>query len=147
MRRLALRSLLILTLLLTSVLLTPLRAGADPGVTITVGPQATLLDPTLVRVPVQITCDAMEVATNQGSAELRQAVSKQLIAHGTGWEESQILCDGQPHPNSYLIWADPSGPPFTKGTATVSISAFLCDATFACQSGSSGIQSTRLSRG
>ena len=144
MRRLALRSLLILTLLPLSVLLTPLPAGADPGVTITVGASGTLLDPTLVRIPVQITCDPMEVATNQGSAELRQAVSKRLIAHGTGFEESQIVCDGVPHPNSYLIWADPSGPPFTKGNATVSISAFLCDATFVCQSGSSGIQTVQL---
>jgi hypothetical protein len=146
MRRLALRSLLILTLLPISVLLTPLPAGAEPGVTITVATQGTLLDPTLVRVPVQITCDPMEVATNQGSAELRQAVSKRLIAYGSGFEESQIVCDGLPHPNAYLIWADPSSPPFTKGSATIRISAFLCDATFICQSGSSGIQTVQLRR-
>src|SRR5262245_46405569 len=103
------RSLLLLTFAVVAVVLTPLTASAQsaPSVTITPGPEGALLDATLVRVPVEITCAPMEVDFNQGSAELRQAVSKRAIAVGRGFEDSQIVCDGTPHPNSYTFWAEP----------------------------------------
>lgn len=146
MQRRVKRSLLLFTFLVVAVVLTPLTASAQsaPTVTITPGPEGFLLDATLVRVPVEITCAPMEVEFNQGSAELRQAVSKDAIAVGRGFEDSRIVCDGTPHTNSYSLWAEPSGPPFEKGDATVDISAFLCDPSFSCQSGGSGIQVIRL---
>jgi hypothetical protein len=132
--------------LLLSVVLTPLAASAQTeGVTITVAAEGILLDPTMVRVPVEISCAPMEVSYNMGYAQLQQAVSKQLIAHGQGWEENAIVCDGMAHPNSYLIWADTSGPPFEKGDATFGASAYLCGPS-GCQSGGSGIQIIRLTR-
>ena len=135
--------LLVLMLLSISAVFIPLQASAETGVTITVGATSTLLDPTLVIVPVQITCDPMDVDYNQGYAELRQAVSKRLIAHGVGYPQDLIVCDGLPHENPYQFWADPSGPPFSKGDATVTINVYLCGSGF-CQSGSSGVQVTRL---
>src|SRR5215468_184977 len=93
------RPLVVLLMLVGGVGLTPLSAGADPGVTITVAPQAALLDPTLVRVSVEITCAPMQVGFNMGNAQLEQAVSKTQIAHGSGFEQSQIVCDGAFHPN------------------------------------------------
>src|SRR5260370_14527482 len=123
-----------------AIALTPIAAHADgPTVTITVGAAATLLDPTLVRVPVEITCTPLVVSFDQGSgADLRQAVSGR-IAFGTGSEESTIICDGTPHPNSYLVWVSTSSPaPFRQGNATVSIGAYLCSATFICESGGAG---------
>ena len=132
--------------LLLSIVLTPLAASAQTeGVTITVGAEGILLDPTLVRIPVEISCAPMEVSYNMGYAQLEQAVSKQLIAHGQGWEENAIVCDGTAHPNSYLIWADTSSQPFEKGDATFQASAYLCGSA-GCQSGGSGIQIVRLRR-
>jgi len=125
----------------------PLSAAAQTGVTVTIGADSVLLDPTLIRVPVQISCDPMDIWTDMGStAELRQAVSRQRIAHGTGVRESEIVCDGALHANAYLFWADPAGPPFSTGTATVSIRVNLCDQSFNCQDGRSGIQITRVQR-
>jgi hypothetical protein len=69
------RLLLVMTSLLISLVIVPVEANAQTGVTITVGADSVLLDPTLVRVPVQITCDPMDVRLNQGNAELGQAVS------------------------------------------------------------------------
>jgi len=122
------------------------EAGVQAGVTVTVSANSVLLDPTLVQVPVTITCDPMDVRTNQANAEMRQAVPNQLIAHGSGLAEGPIVCDGQPHSNSYLFWANTSGPPFSRGSATVSIPLVLCDASFVCQSGGSGIRVTQVRR-
>jgi len=141
-----LRLLPILISLSISALLAPLPASAEDSVTITVGADSVLLDPTLVEVPVSITCAPMDVYYNMGSAELRQAVSKQLIAYGRGYEQSPIVCDGQPHANSYLLWADPSGAPFTKGDATVFVGVYLCSPSYYCQSGNSGYQITHIKR-
>src|SRR5215470_13184828 len=107
MPRRVLRFLLVLGLLPVSVVLTPLSAGAQGGVTVTVGADSVLLDLTLVRVPVEITCQPMVVYYYQSSGQLKQAVSKQLIATGTSYNlEDPIVCDGLPHPNSDLFWAD-----------------------------------------
>ncbi len=122
------------------------EAGVQAGVTITVSADSVLLDPTLVQVPVTITCAPMEVHSHQGNAEIRQAVANQLIAFGSGFPEGPIVCDGQPHSNSYLFWVTTSGAPFARGSATVSIPLFLCDASFVCQSGSSGIRITQVRR-
>jgi hypothetical protein len=133
--------------LLLSVVLTPLDASAQTeGVITTVGAEGILLDPTLIRVPVEISCAPMEVSYDMGGhAQLEQAVSKRLIAHGQGWEENAIVCDGTAHPNTYLIWADTTSPPFEKGDATAWINAYLCGPT-GCQSGGSGTQITQLTR-
>ncbi|OXM45394.1 hypothetical protein CFP75_31085 [Amycolatopsis alba DSM 44262] len=127
--------------------MTSTLAHADEStVTITVGKAANLLDPTLVRVPVALTCPSMEVATNQGGASLRQAVSGR-IAFGSGRPEKPVVCDGTPHPNSYLIWVDTTSPaPFRVGNATAMISAYLCSPTFTCVSGGSGVQVIRVKR-
>jgi hypothetical protein len=134
------------------VLLTPLPASADPAAALTIGPEALLLDPTLVRVPVEITCGPMEVYDTYGWAELKQAVSKQEVAWGDGWIDSQPVCDGTPHPNSYLITSggilngQPSGPPFEKGDATIIAVLELCDPTWSCQRLGSGPQVIRLTK-
>lgn len=142
-----LRSALVLVALPVSLVMVPLSAEAQTGVTVTIGADSVLLDPTLIRVPVQISCEPMDVRTDMGStSELRQAVSRLRIAHGTGVRENEVVCDGTVHANSYLFWADPSGPPFGAGTATVSIRVNLCDQSFNCQDGSSGIQVTRVQR-
>ena len=127
--------------------MTPAAAHADDTtVTITVGATGALLDPTLVRVPANITCATLEVATNQGSATLKQAVYGR-IAFGSGYAEKPVICDGTPHANSYLIWVDStSRAPFRQGSATVQISAYLCSPTFTCESGGSGIQIVHLKR-
>jgi hypothetical protein len=143
-----LRSLLVASSLPVAVVaMTPMAAHADTAmVTITVGETGKLLDPTLVRVPVTITCAPLVVATDQGGANLKQAVP-QGIAFGSGFEEHTITCDGTSHPNSYLIWVNTASPGgFQPGSATVQVSAFLCSATFTCQSGASAIQVIRLRR-
>jgi hypothetical protein len=144
-------SLLALSLPVAVMTLAPVAAGADPGtLTITVGATGTLLDPTLVRVPAELTCAPMEIGSNQGSASLRQAVSGR-VAFGSGFPENPMVCDGTPHAVSYLIWVDTASPaPFRRGDATVQIGAFLCPPAPTpiadCQSGSSGVQVIRLKR-
>jgi hypothetical protein len=141
LRRVARLPLVLVPLGAVLALVPSVAVAAEPGVAITVG-AGVLLDPTLVRIPIQVTCQPMTVETNQGRADLRQAVSGR-IAFGEGWEETPIVCDGAPHPNSYLVWVDTaSAAPFRAGTATVQISAFLCSGapTFECQSGGSGIK-------
>jgi hypothetical protein len=124
-------------------------AYADaPKVTITVAATAKLLDPTLVRVPATITCAPLDVYTDQGGAELKQAVVGR-IAYGQGWREQPIVCDGKPHANNFLIWVDTASPaPFRQGNATVQASAYLCPPpptpNDACESGGSGVQVIRL---
>jgi hypothetical protein len=141
------RAMLALALPVVAMAVVPAVAHADTAeVTVTVGATGTLLDRTLVVVPVEITCAPMEVAYNQGSAQLRQAVSGQ-VAYGQGWPDSPITCDGAPHANSYRIWVDAASPaPFRQGDATVVVGAYLCSPTFVCQSGSSGPQVIRLKK-
>jgi hypothetical protein len=147
MSKLVLRSLLALSLPVAVATLLPVTAHAeDAPVTITVSASGTLLDRTLARIPVQITCAPLDVRLNQGSASLRQAVSGR-VAFGQGWEESPIICDGTPHANSYLVWVDTTSPaPFRQGNASVQVFAYLCSPTFVCQSGGSGVQTIRLKR-
>lgn len=142
------------------VLAVPLAVGAavppaahadDTTLTIAVAPTATLLDPTLVRVPVRITCAPITVGSDQGSAQLRQSVPSG-IAFGQGFREQAIVCDGRAHANSYLIWIDTGSPGgFAPGNATVQVSEFLCPppptSTTSCDSGGSGIQVIRLQPG
>ncbi len=141
------RMTLVVLLLVAGTLLTPSAAEAAPDLSITVSPTATLLDPTLVQISVQITCAPMEVDYNQGRAELRQA-SGGRIAFGDGFEDSTIICDGTPHPNSYLVWVDTaSAAPFRTGTATVRVSVYLCSPVpVSCQSGGSGFTVIRIVR-
>lgn len=147
MSKLVLRSLWVLALLGALTLAVPATAlAAEPPVTITVGTTGTLLDPTLVRIPVKITCAPLEVGSNQGAANLRQAVAGR-VAFGQGYNQNPIICDGTPHANSYLVWVDTASPaPFHQGNATVQVSAYLCSPTFVCQSGGSGIQVIRLTK-
>lgn len=82
------------------ITLAPVAADADAALlTITVGAAGTLLDPTLVRVPAELTCVPMEIGSNQGSASLRQAVSGK-IAFGSGFPKNPFVCDGTPHATS-----------------------------------------------
>jgi hypothetical protein len=106
MSKLFSRSVLALSLPVAAMTLTPMVAHADDAaVTVTVGATGTLLNRTLVRVPVEISCAPLVVQYEQGHAELRQAVSGR-VAFGSGWRESPIICDGAPHANTYLIWVD-----------------------------------------
>jgi hypothetical protein len=140
-----LRRLFVLTCVSALVALTPLSAKAQPpGVTITVGATATLQSRIVATVPVQITCGPLEVGFAQESATIEQAAGKQ-IAHGQGFSDQPIVCDGTAQPNTFTFLADPSGPPFHGGDAAVSIGLVICDpASVVCISGSSGIQIVRL---
>lgn len=148
MTRRPLRLLLMLTCVSALVALTPLSAQAQEEMTITVGPTGTLLARGVaVIVPMEITCGPIEVDPRftMADAELRQAVRRQ-IAHGFGFPEQPIVCDGTPHPNTATILADTSGPPFKKGQAVVEVSVRVGNETFCCISGGSGIQTIRLRR-
>ena len=146
MTRRLLRLLLMLTCVSALVALTPLGAQAQGEVTITVGATGTLLvRGVAATVPMEITCGPIEVDPRftMADAELRQAVKHQ-IAHGFGFPEQPIVCDGTPHPNTYTVVADASGPPFRKGDAAVEVGLRVGNETACCISGSSGVQIIRL---
>jgi hypothetical protein len=71
-----------------------------------------------------------------------EQLSKQT--HGFGFPEQPIICDGTPHPNTFTVQADTSGPPFRKGDAAVEVFVRVGNETSCCISGSSGIQIIRL---
>jgi hypothetical protein len=126
------------------VALTPLSARAQSSeVTITVGATGTLQSRIVATVPVRITCGPLEVSVVQESATIEQAAGT-AIAHGSGFSDQPVVCDGTAQPNTFTFLADPSGPPFHGGNAAVSISLFICDPSFVCVSGSSGVQIVRL---
>jgi hypothetical protein len=140
------RVLLMLTCVSALVALTPLGAQAQGEVTVTVGARGTLLARGVAAtVPMEITCGPMEVDPRftDASAELQQAV-RHRIAHGLGFPEQPIVCDGTPHPNTATIPADTSGPPFRKGDAVVEVFVRVGNETFCCPSGSSGFQIIKL---
>jgi hypothetical protein len=126
---------------------TPLSARAQStDVTITVGPTGRLQSRIVATVPVQITCGPLDVGIDQQSATIEQAAG-QRVAHGTGFADQAIVCDGTPQPNSFTFLADSSSPPFHGGDAAVNIGLFLCSPSFTCISGGSGIQIVRLTGG
>jgi hypothetical protein len=141
------RLLLVLTCVSALVALTPLGAQAQGEVTITVGARGELLlRGVAATVPVEITCGPMEVDPRftDTSAELQQAV-RHRIAHGFGFfPEQPIVCDGTPHPNTFTVEADTSGPPFRKGDAVVEVVVQVGNEEFCCPSGSSGFQIIKL---
>jgi hypothetical protein len=140
------RLLLVLTCVSALVALTPLGAQAQGEVTITVGPEGTLLlRGVAATVPMEITCGPIEVDPRftMADAELHQAVKHQ-IAHGFGFPEQPIVCDGTPHPNIATIEADTSGPPFRKGDAAAEVFVSVGNEAQCCISGSSGVQVIRL---
>jgi hypothetical protein len=146
MTRRLLRLLLMLTCVSALVALTPLGAQAQGEVTITVGATGTLLARGVgATVPMEITCGPIEVDPRftMAGVELRQAVKHQ-IAHGFGFPEQPIVCDGTPHPNTATVLADASGPPFRKGDAVAEVFVFVGNPDFCCISGSSGFQIIRL---
>jgi hypothetical protein len=125
----------------------PLGAQAQSAVTISVGSTATLSKSrVVVTVPVQITCAPIgTVFDNMGNATIEQAAGH-AIASGSGFEDQPIVCDGTPHPNTYTLSADPTGPPFHGGQASVSISVSL-DGSTGREFGSSGPQPVTLKKG
>jgi hypothetical protein len=140
------RLLLMLTCISALLALTPLGAQAQGEVTITVGATGTLLARGAgATVPMEITCGPLEVDPRftMADAELHQAVKHQ-IAHGFGFPEQTIVCDGTPHPNTATIVADASGPPFRKGDAAAEVFVRVGNETQCCISGSSGVQIIRL---
>jgi hypothetical protein len=140
------RLLLMLTSVSALVALTPLGAQAQGEVTITVGATGRLLARGAgATVPMEITCGPLEVDPRftMADAELHQAVKHQ-IAHGFGFPEQPIICDGTPHPNTATIVADASGPPFRKGDAAAEVFVSVGNETQCCISGSSGVQIIRL---
>jgi hypothetical protein len=140
------RLLLMLMCVSALVALTPLGAQAQGEVTITVGATGTLLARGAgATVPMEITCGPLEVDPRftMADAELHQAVKHQ-IAHGFGFPEQPIVCDGTPHPNTTTIVADASGPPFRKGDAAAEVFVSVGNETQCCISGSSGVQIIRL---
>ena len=147
MIRRLLRLLLMLTCVSALVALTPPGAHAQGEVTITVGATGTLLARGVAAtIPVEMTCGPIEVDPRftMTDAELNQAVKRQ-IAHGFGFfPEQPIVCDGTPHPNTYTVVADASGPPFRKGDAAVEVGLRVGNETFCCISGGSGVQVIRL---
>jgi hypothetical protein len=50
------------------------------------------------------------------------------IATGNGFaDRSAVVCDGTLHPNTITLVADPTGPPFHGGHATVQYSVLIFD--------------------
>lgn len=140
------RLLLMLTCVSALVALTPLGAQAQGEVTITVGTRGELLARGVAAtVPMEITCGPMEVDPRftDAHAELQQAVRHQ-IAHGFGFPEQPIVCDGTPHPNTATVVADDSGPPFRKGDAVVEVFVRVGNETFCCPTGRTGFQIIKL---
>jgi len=140
------RLLLMLTCVSALVALTPLGAQAQGKMTITVGAEGTLLARGVAAtVPMEITCGPLEVDPRftEAIAELQQA-AKHRIAHGLGFPEQPIVCDGTPHPNIATVMADDSGPPFRKGDAVVGVFVRVGNETFCCIVGRSEIQTIKL---
>jgi hypothetical protein len=83
-----------------------------------------------VTVPVKVTCPAVDPSyTLQGQAisvSIEQGVHK-AVAHGTGAIYGNlgtglpVVCDGTPKTVSVVVLADPTGPPFTKGWMSVTV--------------------------
>jgi len=92
-------------------------AMADNGVNLSVVPDATLTAKLEVQVTVTASCPA-GWSTMGSSVVVEQAVGKS-IAHGTGYLP-YFQCTGTDQVIPVIILADPSGPPFKKGTAIVS---------------------------
>ena len=140
------RLFLMLTCVSALVALTPRGAQAQGEMTITVGAEGTLLARGVAAtVPMEITCGPLEVDPRftEAIAELQQAV-KHRIAHGLGFPEQPIVCDGTPHPNIATVMADDSGPPFRKGDAVVGVFVRVGNETFCCIIGRSEIQTIKL---
>ena len=137
--------LLMLTCVSALVALTPLGAQAQGEVTITVGARGELLARGVAAtVPVEITCGPLDVDFTDAHAELQQAVRHQ-IAHGFGFNPEQpIVCDGTPHPSTFTVLADTSGPPFRKGDAVVEVFVRVGNETFCCPTGRTGFQLIKL---
>jgi hypothetical protein len=144
MTRQLLRWLLVLTCVSALIALTPLSAGAQSEITITVGATGTLQSRVVARVPVEITCAPTEIFFGDTGGNIMQAAGRQ-IAHGDGGVDlTSIVCDGTPHPTSFVYTADFDSPPFHGGNAVITALVSLCDVNFVCQRGESGLQTVKL---
>jgi len=99
-------------------------ALADNGVTVSVDPNATLTAKVEVVVTITASCPSGAWVMDQ-TVTIEEAVGKS-IAHGMSWSMPGIQCTGASQVIPVAILADPTGPPFKKGTAIVTarLSAF-----------------------
>jgi hypothetical protein len=94
-------------------------ALADNGVNVSVDPNATLTAKVEVVVTVTASCPSGSFPMNN-SVVIEEAVGRS-IARGTGYMAG-LQCTGASQVIAVTILADPTGPPFKKGTAIVSAS-------------------------
>jgi hypothetical protein len=92
-------------------------ALADNGVSVSIDPTATLTAKIEVVTTVTVSCPSGWFTMNQ-SVSIEEAVGKS-IARGSGYIPG-IQCSGASQVIPVTILADPTGPPFKKGTAIVS---------------------------
>jgi hypothetical protein len=98
-------------------------ALADNGVNVNVDPNATLTAKVEVVVTITASCPSGDFVMDN-SVTIEEAVGRS-IARGTGYMAG-IQCTSTSQVIPVSILADPTGPPFKKGTAIVraSLSAF-----------------------
>lgn len=125
------------------VALLPTAASAD-NMTLTIGSSGKLVAGVEVDIPTIVNCAPLPAPSDTGmsSIQLEQAVSKSLIAHGSGFWPT-VICDGSDHAATAVVFADPSGPPFKKGQAVVTgVFLQVCTTSFpfVCDSTSGGHQ-------
>jgi hypothetical protein len=139
------RTLISLAAVATSLvaLVVPGLAKADPGVSVAIGPTATLQSRVLLTVPVTVTCDPVGDFFSMSFVSVEQA-SGTKIASGSGFLPT-VTCDSAPHTYGVSVLANTTGPPFHGGQAVVSASVSLFGS-FGSEGGSAGPQ-TILVRG
>jgi hypothetical protein len=103
-------------------------APASAAVTVTVPATADLTARLLVVVPVTVTCGPYEVTPPFASlnVQLSQAVKKHIATGQVffGMGTAFLTCDGVPHTYTANVMANASGPPFNKGNALITATAF-----------------------
>jgi hypothetical protein len=137
------RALMLLAVAATTLiaLIVPGLAHADPGVTVAIGPTATLQSRVLLTVPVTVTCEPIGDFFGMSFVSVEQASGRQ-IARGSGFIPT-VTCDSAPHAYLVSVLADASGPPFHGGQAVVTAVVSLFGS-LGSESGSAGPQSASV---
>jgi hypothetical protein len=108
----------------------PPPAGSTNGMTMSIA-SASLTGRLVVTLQVTITCQPKPASEYpvfsswEGfglQAWVKQASGKAIAFGSSGFEvDPAVVCDGTPHTIATTVSADPSGPPFSRGTAVVAI--------------------------
>jgi uncharacterized protein (DUF2141 family) len=122
-------------------LVAPAAAQADPGVTVVIGPKATLQSRVLLTVPITVACDPLGDYFVMSYVSVEQASGTQ-IARGSG-DIATVTCDSAPHTYSVSVLADSAGPPFHGGQAVVFASVNIFGS-LGGEGGSAGPQSVSV---